>query len=172
MNKIVYVIIILIIIILVFNLYIFKFPLKSFYNTHEKTIKQIFLAFVTGSSWLAIILFFIGFSQYKGKLNPNNCLQQLLQSDPIMVYPLIAPLYLGLMSAIAIFIRNRYGITTRKAFFIIGIISALIVSIIITVCKIYPFSKTRLFEQYVRLQIYHFVVYSIIIANIFIYLEN
>jgi hypothetical protein len=135
------------------------------------SFKQLLKAFIIGSSWLVFVMLFVGFFNYRGKLNPSNCMTNILGFDPFMTYAIIAPLYIGSMSVLAIMIKNRYDISTRKAFFLVGIVSALIVSIVITVCRVYNFSKQRLFEQYIRLQLYHFILYSGIIANLYIYID-
>lgn len=139
----------------------------------KEGIKKSLLAFVIGSSWLSFIVLFIGFFGLpENRIRKDNCLTECFGINPKLGYGILAPLYLGIMSAIAIKIKDKYRLTVRKSFFIIGVISAIIVSVLITVCRMYPFTTSRLIEQYFRLQIYHFFIYSVIIANIYIFLTS
>ena len=121
------------------------------------------LAFLIGSSWVSFVLFFIGFHSYQGKFNPANT----VDTDPYFIYTVLAPLYIGLFSMFAICLSEWTSLSRRLSFFIIGIISATIVYGVITSCNIYQFTKERYLEQYGRLLIYHFITYSVIVANIF-----
>lgn len=138
----------------------------------SKNIKNIFLAFIIGSSWMTFVLLFYGFYGYQGKFNPNNCIENILNIEPYYFYTLFAPLYIGLMSALAIILHLYYHIPIRQSYFMIGIISAICISITITYCDVYQFTRERLFQQYLRLQIYHYLIYSIVIANIYIFLHH
>lgn len=129
-------------------------------------------AFVIGSCCLTVILFYIGFGNIQNEVNKNNFVTQYLNLDIYRTYVIVAPIYFGLMSAITIYIHHKYKISVRKAFFIIGIISAIIVSIVITIFHIYNWSRKRYFQQYIELQIYHFIIYSGIIANLYLYLSS
>ena len=94
--------------------------------------KQLLKAFIIGSSFFAFILFFLGFGSIQHQVNKNNCVEKYIGINTYGAYTIIVPFYLGLMSAIAIYIQDRYDMSIRKAFFLIGIISAIIVSIVIT----------------------------------------
>ena len=114
---------------------------------------------------------FIGFYSSRNNYNKENCLVNIFSIEPYYAYTLIAPLYIGFMSVIAVYVSKRFTISIRKAFAIIGIISAIIVSLAITYCNIYTFDRTRLTEQYFRLLLYHFILYVIIIATIYEYIN-
>ena len=135
-------------------------------------MKQIIKAFIIGSCWFSFVLLFIGFGRIQEQVDKNNCVEKYIGINTYHGYSISAPFYLGLMSAIAIWMRDKYNMSTRKAFFIIGIISGLIVSVIISVCHIYDWSKNRYIWQYIKLQFYHFILYSVIIANLYIYLDS
>lgn len=129
-------------------------------------------AFIVGSSWLAFVFLFIGFGNIQGEVNKNNCAERATGISTYRVYTIVAPIYLGIMSMVAIYIRDWQQISTRKAFFIIGIVSALIVSFAITFCKVYNWTTSRYLLQYVKLQLYHFIIYSIIIASLYLSLSS
>ena len=130
----------------------------------EKALK----AFLVGSSFPAFILFFIGFHAYSGKFRRKNCINQWFSMEPYFFYTLIAPLYMGSMSVLAVLLAKYAKISVRASFFAVSIVSFLIVSAAITVCDIYQFSKKRLREQYVRLLGYHIFLYNVVIANLYL----
>ncbi|ANB50959.1 hypothetical protein [Powai lake megavirus] len=135
-------------------------------------MKDFLKAFIIGSCWFSFILFFIGFGNIQSDVDQNNCAKNIFGIDTYKLYIMLAPLYMGLMSVLAIKIRNHYQISTREAFFIIGIISAIIISIVISICHIYNWSQQRYIWQYIKLQFYHFVLFSGIIATIYLYLDS
>ncbi len=120
-------------------------------------------AFISGSSFPAFILFFIGFWGHRKLFNPQSC----IGPNVYYLYTLGAPLYLGLMSVLALILHRVIGISLTLSFFLIGILSALLISVAITVCRTYQFTPSRLIEQYFRLQIYHFITFSGIILMIY-----
>ena len=79
----------------------------------------------------------------------------------------MAPLYFGIMSMLAICLHLFFGMSITQSFIIIGIISPLIISILVTTCKLYTFSQERLYKQYVNLFIYHFLIFNVLIVNIY-----
>jgi signal transduction histidine kinase len=130
---------------------------------------QLIKGFVVGSSWPVFVLFFMGFYSYSynKKINENNCLSKYLNIDPYYFYTIMAPLYLGTMTSIAIYLHQNYDISIEKSFLIISLISAFITSLAITICSIYNFSDERLKEQYLRLIIYHLIIYNLVILTIY-----
>ena len=130
--------------------------------------KNILLSFVVGSSFLSFFLFFMGFHTYSNKYNKENCVSQWFKLEPYYFYTLLAPVYLGLMSVFALLIHQYTKISIRKSFLIISLLSPIIVSMAITKCKIYDFSKQRLMEQYLRLMVYHILLFNGIIANLYL----
>ena len=129
--------------------------------------KNILKAFLIGSSWVSFIIFFLGFHYYIDKFNKNNCIERLLKIEPYYAYTILAPFYIGLMSALAVICNIYFKMSTTHSFLLIGFISALIVSIVIRYCDVYNFTESRYIEQYIRLQFYHFALFSIIIASIY-----
>lgn len=131
-------------------------------------MKDALKAFLIGSSFPSFVLFFIGFHTYSGKFHNKNCIARWFNIEPYFFYTLVAPVYLGLMSVKAVLMSRYFQISMRTSFFIVSIISAILVSGGITVCHIYRFSKKRLREQYLRLLGYHILLYNIIIANLYL----
>ena len=128
-------------------------------------LRKVATAFIIGSSWVSFVYWFIGFHSYSGKFNKDNCIMGWLNEDPYYIYTIGAPLYIGLMSAFAVILSMQSKLSIRTAFFIIGIISPIRVSIVITRCNIYNFTSGRYKEQYARLLFYHFLLYNVVIAS-------
>jgi len=124
-------------------------------------------AFIVGSSLPAFALFFIGFYGNKKYISTQNCVTKTLDIEPYIFYTIGAPLYMGLMSMLAIMISQQYKISTRQSFFVVSLLSPIIVSFLITYCDIYNFSPHRLTEQYLRLFVYHSMLYNLVIFTIF-----
>ena len=79
-------------------------------------MRDLVIAFIVGASLPAFALFFIGFYSSRNNYNKENCLVNIFGTEPYYAYTLIAPLYIGLMSAIAVYISKRFEISIRKAF--------------------------------------------------------
>jgi hypothetical protein len=124
-------------------------------------------AFIVGSSLPAFALFFIGFYGNKKYISAQNCVTKMLGIEPYIFYTIGAPLYMGVMSMLAVLIGRQYRIPTRQAFFAVSLLSPIIVSFLITYCDIYNFSPYRLKEQYLRLFVYHSMLYNLVIFPIF-----
>ena len=136
----------------------------------NKNIKNIFLAFIIGSSVITFINFFIGLSHYIGKFNKNNCVEKIFGMEPYVFYTFVAPFYLGFYSSIGAFLHLYFNLNITLSYLLVGIIGAIITSILITYCQIYNFTPKRLRQQYLRLQIYYFLIFSVIVANTYRYL--
>jgi hypothetical protein len=134
-------------------------------------LRDIVTAFIIGASLPAFILFFTGFYALRDSYNPENCLTHITGVDTYYAYTLIAPMYIGVMSAIAVYLSKTYNLTTHQAFTIIALISATIVSVAITYCEMYNWTPERLNYQYFKLFFYHAVLYIVIIATIYNYIE-
>ena len=128
-------------------------------------IKKIFMAFLIGSSWISFASFFMGFHGLSQKSwNKHNCLERIVK-DPYYLYTIIAPLYLGTMSALAVAMSIYFNLSTTVSFLIIGLISPAIIAIIITKCNLYRFTTHAYRKQYAVLFLLHFAIYNIVVAG-------
>ena len=124
----------------------------------EKYIKS----FIIGSSYPSFVLFFMVVSQYGEMMNL-----------PFTTYSIIAPPFLGLLNVFGLFLKNKYNLGQFQRFFYTGIIGAIFISIVITLLKIYNFTtKRRWIEQYIKLQITYFLIFSVIIRSLEDALDN
>ena len=131
--------------------------------------KDLLLAFIIGSSIFSVAHFFTGYYSLRNQYDLYNT--DARQIDRYYFYTIIAPIYLGMMSTFAILLHHYSNLSIRQAFLIIGITSAIIVSIIITHYHVYQFTKERLFKQYLILQLLHNFTFSIIVANLYLFLK-
>lgn len=126
--------------------------------------KALTKAFISGSSLPAFITFFIGFW---GKRRLVNQQSSCVGPNVYHLYTLAAPLYIGLMSVLALILHHATDLSLAVSFFLIGILSASISSVIITKCRGYNFTPNQLSKHYIRLQLLHFLTYSGIILTIY-----
>ncbi len=108
-------------------------------------------AFVLGSSWLVFFPFFIKVAQIKDK------------NYSYETYTVLAPIYFGVMSMLALTLKQVFGFWGSYLF--TGILSALIVFSLAYFTKAYPFTTSSEWGAYgVRLLLKHLVVFLSIIA--------
>ena len=140
----------------------------------NKNTKNIFIAFIIGSSWLSVVLWFKWFQDYKNddKFDENNCVKKILNLDLYYFYTIFAPVYIGFMCSCAIMISIYFKYSIRKSFFIISLISPLLVYIAINLCNVYNWTNERYREQLLRLFIFHSLLYNIINVTIYKMLVN
>ena len=128
-------------------------------NINQELIKS----FVIGSSIPAfIILFIVVIYLFMNKEATFNYYR----------YSVMAPLGLGILSMLSKFISIQYNIKLKTSYFIISLLSALFVSINITLGKgAYNFkSKNRWYLQYLLILIGHLFIYNKIIYSLDMYL--
>lgn len=112
-------------------------------------------AFIVGSSLPVFALFFYGVAGYK----QNNIINYSYER-----YTLLAPLYFGVMTMIALYISNIMNISLQISLFIVSILSIIIISTLITSINAYKFStQKQWYNQYITISIAHLITYNIII---------
>ena len=112
---------------------------------------QLFKAFISGSSFPAILSFYIGFKSLEKSYKNINL------SEQYILYTLIAPIYFGVNSVYAVILSNILNTNFRYGFLIISLISP---SLLTKINDNLKFGKKYLY-------IYNFVNYNMIIANIY-----
>lgn len=78
-------------------------------------------------------------------------------------YTIVAPLYLGLMNTLSLFIGNQLGWNVRKRLFYTSIISAIIVCIFARLTNSYNIEGKEWLIYYIQIMIRHLLTYNIII---------
>lgn len=109
-------------------------------------------AFVLGSCYPVFVLFFIG-AQSISDRNYNYGL-----------YTLVAPLYLGLMNMLGLYLSEIYGWDLTTRFLFIGALSGLIVATFARFTNAYKFpTETDWMKYYAVLITHHILTFSIIV---------
>ena len=135
----------------------------------NKSLQSIIRAFISGASLPAVFLFYHGFKSLESQYKMKNMKQIpiLGKMDPYFVYSFFAPLYFGTMSVCAILLSKYLNINFRYGYFIVSLISPILVSLFIKIYNVYTFDKKRWLQQYFYLLIYHMINYNLIISNVY-----
>ena len=88
---------------------------------------NIIKAFISGCCWPVFVPFFWGFNTLKSQYNNKNMKILLKNIDPYYLYTIVAPIYFGIMSIIAIVISQVMKINIRLSYFIVSLISPVLV---------------------------------------------
>ena len=110
-------------------------------------------AFVIGSSFIAFVPFFYVVSNF----NPIDF------NFNYKAYTFIAPVYLGLMNVLSLFFKNKFNLSDRKRYLLIGLISPTIVLFTILSLKLYNYTLKRWIVHSIKLYLIHFLIWNIII---------
>lgn len=108
-------------------------------------------SFVIGSSWLALAPFFLTVSKLKNK------------NYTMDTYAMVAPLYLGLMTMLACYLRKKYKFSLRKSLLIVSLISPLIVYFISTKWGTYDFVERSRTQYLLTIMASHFILFNVVI---------
>ena len=115
--------------------------------------------FVIGSSFPIFAFFFYNVGKMK---NINYSYKK---------YTILAPLYFGIMTCLALFIKEKTKLSLKMSIFIISIISSIIISSYIKITKAYNFtSSSRWIKQYIIITFVHLITYNIIIMFLLKYI--
>ena len=113
-------------------------------------------SFVIGSSWPVFIFYFLPVSQLRDIYNLSY-----------KKYSIYAPLFLGLLNVLGLYLQNIYDWTHDQRFLCTGLIGAILVSILATLWKAYNFkTKQRWLLHYLTLLIYYYFIYNVIVKNL------
>lgn len=111
-------------------------------------------AFVIGSSFYVFFLFFFFVSQFDPKKFHY----------PYKNYTLIAPLFLGIMNMVALWIERTWHLTRRMKYFIVSILAPLCVLTVVYLANIYTYTRADWISHIISM----FIVYSFI-CNVILY---
>ena len=110
-------------------------------------------SFIIGSSFPVFSPFFYNVSKL-----PSN-----LKNYSYVTYTFIAPLYLGLINSLATLIGQKWNLSLRQRYLIIGPLSGLLVAGIATVMKTYNYNRQEWMNYYFRIILNHFLIFNIVI---------
>lgn len=114
-------------------------------------------AFIIGSSFPVFALYFIAVSNY----------DESITNYTYKNYTIIAPLFLGTINMVGLYLSNVYSLTKFQRFILTALLGASIVATTITVLKLYNFeSQQRWYKQYFYLFMTYIFVFTIIVKII------
>ena len=140
---------------IIFNMVIYY--LEQYFNFGSGYLKS----FVIGSSLPVYILFFLS------QINANRENFNYSYKN----YVLLAPLYLGLINMVSLWLAKMFSLSLRGRYLLIGILSPIIVFLIARTWKAYKFSGSDVWWKYFGgLLLAHFLVFNIIVYGLEYYL--
>lgn len=113
-------------------------------------------SFVIGSSFPVFILFFLAVR------NISNDTKNYSYDD----YTIVAPIYLGTMNVISLYLSNYLNLSLRERYLLIGIISPIIVIVFGRLINSYNYTNEEWLKYSIRLIIKHFTIYNVIMYNL------
>ncbi len=116
-------------------------------------VNEYLRSFVIGSTYLTTLLFFLTVR------NIPDTVKNYSYED----YTLIAPLYLGLMNTLSLYLSKVYNLSLRQRLVLIGLISPLIVISFAYSSSVYNFTMEEWVRYAFRLMLKHFAIYNIVI---------
>ena len=111
-------------------------------------------AFVIGSSFFVFFLFFFFVSRFDPKKFHY----------PYKNYTLIAPLFLGIMNMVALWMERTWHLTRRMKYFIVSILAPVCVLAFVYIANIYKYTRADWISHIISM----FIVYSFI-CNVILY---
>ncbi|HLX54132.1 MAG TPA: hypothetical protein VKR58_09330 [Aquella sp.] len=110
-------------------------------------------SFVIGSSFFVFIWFFLVVR------NISSSIKNYTYDD----YTLVAPIYLGMMNVLSLYIAHQFDLSLRMRYVVIGIISPLIVIIFARWMKTYNFTNAEWNKYSLMLIMQHFLIFNLIV---------
>jgi hypothetical protein len=111
-------------------------------------------AFVIGSSFFVFFLFFFFVSRFDPKKFHY----------PYKKYTLIAPLFLGIMNMVALWMERTWHLTRRMKYFVMSILAPICVLAFVYIANIYTYTRADWISHIISM----FIVYSFI-CNVILY---
>ena len=109
--------------------------------------------FVIGSSFPVFIQFFANVMKIDDKIK-NYSYEK---------YSILAPLYLGLMNVVSLYLAKQFDLDLRQRMLYIGIISGIMVCVIAKLTNSYNFTKREWICYFIRIITKHIFTYSTIV---------
>jgi len=113
-------------------------------------------AFVIGSSFLVFLPYFFAVSRFKKSYFNYNYTS----------YTFLAPIVLGLMNVVSLFIANQFNLSKRNRYLLISILAPTLVMITVTVFNIYNYTFQRRISHYIQLYLLYFIVWNFVVFNL------
>ena len=113
-------------------------------------------SFLVGSSYPVFLPFFYVVYNYLPKKNYTY-----------YSYTLKSPLWFGLFNCLSLIIANKYNLSLRKRFFVISLMSFLLISFYAYyIKKSYNFTKKEWFKYFILVFVGHMFAWNLVIYNL------
>lgn len=113
-------------------------------------------SFIVGSSFPVLFPFFAAVAR----------LPSSIKNYTYEDYTLLAPLYLGLMNVLATYLGERFDLSPRQRYVLVGVISPLIVIAIAYSLRSYNYTQCEWIRYSLMLIVKHFLVFNVIVYSI------
>jgi len=113
-------------------------------------------AFVIGSSFLVFLPFFYEVSHFK---------QEEFNYD-YKTYTFVAPVALGAMNIVSLFLAKQFELSTRMRFLIISILAPTVVVVYAYLNKVYNYTNIQWFNYIWKLYIVYLFVFNVIVYSL------
>jgi len=113
-------------------------------------------AFVIGSSFFVFLPYFFLVSRFNKKDF----------NFTYVPYTFLAPVALGLMNMLSLFIASRFNLTKKNRYLLISILAPSMVTFTILFLKLYNYTIQRWISHIVKLYLLYFFVWNVVVYNL------
>jgi len=113
-------------------------------------------AFVIGSSFIVFLPYFFVVSRF----NPKDF------NFSYIPYTFLAPIALGLMNVLSLFLAKQFDLTRRNRYLLISLLAPTLVLFTIIFFKIYNYTRERWIRHSVKLYLLYFCVWNFVVYNL------
>ena len=113
-------------------------------------------AFVIGSSFFVFLPYFFLVSRFNTKDF----------NFTYVPYTFLAPVALGLMNMLSLFIASRFNLTKKNRYLLISILAPSMVTFTILFFKLYNYPIERWIRHIVKLYLLYFFVWNVVVYNL------
>jgi hypothetical protein len=113
-------------------------------------------AFVIASSAFVFLPFFLAVSQFK----------KTYFNFDYVYYSFLAPIALGFMNVFSLFIADTFQLSKVMRYLFISLLAPTLVSFTIVIFKIYNYTKTQWVNHIIKLYLFYFVIWNLIVYNL------
>jgi uncharacterized ion transporter superfamily protein YfcC len=109
-------------------------------------------AFIIGSSFFVFFPFFLAVLQLRKKINYSY-----------VSYSFIAPISLGLMNILSLYISNKCKFTKQNRFFLMSIFAPTCVIVFVYLIKLYNFNYKEWLQYIITIYVLYFIIWNFVI---------
>jgi hypothetical protein len=113
-------------------------------------------AFVIGSSVFVFLPFFLAVSQFK----------KTYFNFDYVYYSFLAPIALGFMNVFSLFIADTFQLSKVIRYLFISLLAPTLVLFTIVIFKIYNYTKKQWVNHIIKLYLFYFVIWNLIVYNL------